>query len=446
MYYMNSEERFKHIEHKIIEATKNTDVGFDEESWAKMELLLNKKDRRKRFILWLFLLIPLIFAGYIVYKNTSNNNAPITQKESTINNNSLTNVEPVAINISTNKLDSNPKPSIPNTNVANSKSTTIVFPKTTASPATNNNNSINNVGKTTVRKRVKTAASSFISTSPNDDETENINAKTKKKTSTKAAASINIKNGEAEEDVAALTTKPETVINSEIKKEVSKQNLTPKVDSNNISSTKIKLSKKEKTIARFYLLGMWGVDNGSVKLLSFNNSKFVPKYGASIGYDITKKISVQAGVYYSNKKYTAGPADYSAKAGSIVSRLNITKADAECKIIEIPIALRYDFLQKNSWGLYAVAGVSSYIMKEEFYNIFYLRNNYEYVRPYTYTGNQHLFSTATVAIGIEKKLSNRIGLLLEPSIGIPLKTIGEGSVKLFSTSLQLGVKYHPFKK
>jgi hypothetical protein len=85
-------------------------------------------------------------------------------------------------------------------------------------------------------------------------------------------------------------------------------------------------------------------------------------------------------------------------------------------------------------------------MKEEFYNIFYLRNNNEYARPYTYTGNQHLFSTATISFGVEKKLSTRIGLLLEPSIGIPLKTIGEGSVKLFSTSLQLGVKYHPFKK
>ena len=62
-----------------------------------------------------------------------------------------------------------------------------------------------------------------------------------------------------------------------------------------------------------------------------------------------------------------------------------------------------------------------------------------------YTRNTHLLSTLTLAAGIEKKLSDRFIMYLEPSISIPLKGVGDGSVKLYSTGLNLGIKYSPFK-
>jgi hypothetical protein len=449
---MNSEERFEHIEHKIIEAAKNTQVGFEEESWVKMEALLNKDDKRKRFVWWWFLLIPITFAGYGIYKSLDKNNtakANIAEKSSPINNTQAANIIPAENNniTSTTITESATKKNV----AANPTATPIISKineKNIDATARNSNTNNTTNTKTLNSNSSKTVVKKLIAANVDFKDSEEINAKKKNRHNQKSATGISIKNAITETNEITATTKVDSIKkNSEAKNEIDKQKTFPLKDSNNnVVTTKVKPIKKKTILSRFYLLAAGGLDNGSVKLLSFNNSKFVPKYGVSIGYDITKKISVQAGIYFSDKKYTAGPTDYTAKTGSIVSRLYITKADAECKIFEIPIALRYNFLQKSRWGFYATAGVSSYIMKEEFYNIFYLRNNNEYSRPYTYTGNQHLFSTALISVGVEKKLSNHFALQLEPIISIPLKTIGEGSVKLFSTSLQLGVKYHLFKK
>jgi hypothetical protein len=70
----------------------------------------------------------------------------------------------------------------------------------------------------------------------------------------------------------------------------------------------------------------------------------------------------------------------------------------------------------------------------------------EYSKGYTYTGNEHLFSTALLSAGIEKNITKKFAVQLEPTISIPLKGVGDGEVKLFSTSLLLGIKYKPFNK
>jgi hypothetical protein len=437
---MNSEERFEHIEHKIIEAAKNTQVGFNDESWVKMEALLNKKDKRKRFVWWWFLLMPLTFAGYGIYKGLDKNTkANIAEKSSPIKNTQAADIMPSE---NDNAASTTIKESITKNNVAANQTSTPIISKINMrniDATAMNSNTNNKITTRTLASNSSTVVEKKI-IAANAEEKKAINTKNKSKHNQNPTTNISIKNAVTEAEEIPLTTKIEDVKkNSEAKSEIDKQKILPSKDSNNnVVTTKVKPIKKKTILSRFYLLAAGGLDNGSVKLLSFNNSRFVPKYGLGIGYDISQKVSVQVGVYFSNKKYTAGPTDYSAKAGSIVSRLNITKADAECKIFEIPIALRYNFLQKKKWNFYATVAVSSYIMKEEFYN--------EYSRPYTYTGNQHLFSTALISAGVEKKLSNSFALQLEPIISIPLKTIGEGSVKLFSTSLQLGVKYHLFKK
>jgi hypothetical protein len=488
---MSSEERYEHIEDKIIEAAKNTQVGFEEASWVKMEALLDKDKKRRRFVwLWL-LLIPILFGVYELYKTSNKTKIPIAQKIDKSNKNTSTENNN-QINTTTVKEETKPtlvinelsKPSDTagvkiNPVKKNTKATNKQLYNNSNNNKVENNNKINttttnDIAKNNIAKN-KLSKQLYIDVSKTNsaknkkilirskNETvvkEEINAKRKKKSTQKSATNIKIKNGDATENEVTSKINRDSIQNNivlkkdtslknstALKKEVIKETDTLKKDSNNISTTKKVIPQKKNTIlSRFYLLAATGVDNGSVKLLSFSNSTFVPRYGFGIGFDINKKMRVQAGIYVSTKKYTAAGNDYTAKEGSILSRFIITKADAACKIYEIPISFGYTFLQKKSYKLYASAGISSYIMKEEFYNISYLRNNIEYSRPYTYTGNQHLFSTALLSVGIEKKLSNRIALQVEPIIGIPLKAVGEGSVKLFSTSLQLGVQYHPFRK
>ena len=53
---MSKEKSFEYIERKIKEAAENTQPVFDEQSWAKMETLLDNKDKR-RPLLWLWILV-----------------------------------------------------------------------------------------------------------------------------------------------------------------------------------------------------------------------------------------------------------------------------------------------------------------------------------------------------------------------------------------------------
>jgi len=183
-----------------------------------------------------------------------------------------------------------------------------------------------------------------------------------------------------------------------------------------------------------------------VKFLNFKNSEFAAKYGVGIGYQLSKKISIQSGFYASQKKYIAGPDDYQAKPGSYWSMVQIVKVDAACLVYDIPLTFRFDFIKKSKINYYATVGISSYIMKKEDYNYYYYRYNAPREATRIYTGNKDLFSVFNLSAGIERKLSPVFYLQAEPSVGIPILGVGEGSVKLYSAALQIGLKYQPVKK
>ena len=189
-----------------------------------------------------------------------------------------------------------------------------------------------------------------------------------------------------------------------------------------------------------------GADVSSTKLFAFKNSKASLKYGLALGYNINKRLSVQTGFYAGSKKYIANEGEYNFKAGSYYNLVRVTMVDANCLVFEIPVSVRYNILQKKAIAFYSGVGLSSYIMKSEVYDVHFIRNYMPASRTWSYTGNQHFLSTLIISAGLEKRLTNKIALQIEPNVSIPLKTVGEGSVKLFSTSVQAGLKYTPFKK
>jgi hypothetical protein len=151
---------------------------------------------------------------------------------------------------------------------------------------------------------------------------------------------------------------------------------------------------------------------------------------------------VQTGFYAGRKKYVAGPDDYNAK-DPYLSTVDITKVTANCLIFEIPVTVRYNFVLRPKTTYYATAGLSSFIMKKEDYNYSY-NTNYSTNDQvaHSYTGNKNLFSIATLSVGIERKISKAFSIQAEPSINIPIAGVGEGTVKLYSTDIQVGVKYN----
>lgn len=460
---MSSEKQFEHIENKIKEAAENNHIVFEEKSWKKMEALLDKEDKSKPFI-WLWFLLPITLLGsygLFIFSESSNGTTNKNFAQNNIQKNTTHTIVSAQQILTTallktedkvdEKIDKNTLNTATQTNTLVALPTNIVAAKNVnniAKKELDNNKYTGSFSNKKSRAKTKIDNEQRI----NKDAINDV-AQSKSSIRKSSKTTTNIKTASATEDELAIEN-----INDLQKNQIptnektttpelgSKKESTSTITKNSTTKSKAENKKESKILSRFYLLAAAGADIGSVKLFSFGNSSFSAKYGFGIGYDFSKKLSLQAGFYSSKKKYIAEPADYNFKTGTYWTTVSVTKVEAACLIYELPITLQYNFLQRKSFNAYAGAGVSSYIMKNEVYNYFYKRYSMEYSKAYNYTGNQHLFSTALVSLGVQKNISKKLALQLEPSINIPLKGVGDGEVKLYSTSLLLGIKYHPFTK
>jgi Outer membrane protein beta-barrel domain len=435
---MNNERQFEHIEDKIRAAAENNIIVFEENSWTRMEALLNKKEPKRRF-LWFWFLLPFACAfSYFGYSSFSKKEMADTK----INNQIILKKDDGS-NKNINKI--NDKPIVDENNINPTEEKNIYKEVKYSSvkkiePIVNATNKFKSYREILTKKKITTSVDNNERLEIDDENFKTV--KLKSKTKTKITA------GNIEEDmlVEKGMVEPKNITHKEISFE--KNNLldsTKKIDKK-ATAQKSNSNKEKNLLARFYILGGLGADAGNTKLLGINRKEIEYKYGLSLGFNINNRLSVQTGFYKSNKKYVAGPNDYNAKEGTYLSTIKINTAEAACLVYEIPIDVRYSFLLKKQFNLFTKMGVSSFVMKSENYQISFVRNNNLYSRQYTYSGNDHLFSNANVSLGIEKNITKKIALQIEPSISIPLKGVGEGSVKLFSTAILMNIKYSPFKK
>jgi hypothetical protein len=404
---------FDHIENKIREAADNSSQHpYEDHAWQKMEAKLDKNKKRRPFAWWALALPIVLVAGvgsmYWFNGNHGVTTNAVVTKLITDNGQQTT--------VSTTPTTNNYQPSTNNA-VTTSTTATVVFVN-----ATNNNNtgSISHSYKLSTHSKTRT----HIKMGSQTDESNNVQPSFRVPDEpTNKVSSANIK-GDSASNVVAVNTVKKTLIKKDTTASIVKTD-----------------DKKKAANHKFYLLAVAGADAADVNFMSFKNSTITARYGIGIGYQLSKKISIQTGFYAGRKKYIAGPGDYIAKDGYL-STVDITQVNANCMVYDIPVTVRYNFIQHLNTTYYATADLSSFIMKSEAYNYNYIDNNIAYQSSKTYSGNQNLFSILDLSIGIDKTLNNRFSLLLEPSVSIPVAGVGEGSVKLYSTSLLAGVKYN----
>lgn len=166
-------------------------------------------------------------------------------------------------------------------------------------------------------------------------------------------------------------------------------------------------------------------------------------FGGGVGYSFGKRLAIFASFSSTQKKYAASGSDYKAKPGTYFSNYTITTVKAVCAVQEILIGGRYYFKNKNRDGFYTGIGLSTLIMKKEDYGYDFQRYGQPAYYRYLYkTGNTHALAGLSVSAGYTRKLGSHIGLVAEPYVKIPLGGVGEGSVKIGSAGLMLGVQYH----
>jgi hypothetical protein len=450
-----SKKSFSEIEQAVKHAAEAYEPAFDEQAWKKMEVLLDKeKDRKKPFFFWLWWLLPLLIAaGVTVYFSMHTNNMQTelaVQKKEMAASETTTNIisatdkntdQSVTATVTQNtgndlKPDTGDQNTPGNASGQGNTISRVDTEKISSRDKSKNRNAreaLYDAGKPAGTIKGKTSVAITPASPESDEEKEEmatgnpVSGNTDK--STKPAAPA------AEPD-----TKPEEAL--VIKVEAGKLNekeIEKMVDS--VITKTVTGKKTRDRISKFYVIVAAGAEASGVHL--FAAGKVSPRYGAALGYQINKKLSVQTGFFVSSKKYLAGKEDYKAKAGSYWAIVDIKSIDANCRVYEIPLQVRYDFTPGKKLNIFAAAGLSSYIMKKENYNMYYQRFGTWHEADVQYTGNNSFLSVLRFSAGAEKKISGRLAVFASPGIAVPLAGVGEGEVKLYSTDLILGLKFTP---
>ncbi len=432
-----NEKLYNHTDQRARDAANKVQPPFDEQSWERMEALLDDKKKRP-FIIWFFLsgLLILIFGWSIYYFSPIHIVQKIVQQPVSAKSSDQTHRNSIHPSIR-NKIQPdtlkivNDAESISVLQIRAQKfSNGYVHPDTKISEVNDLADELN-ISKKRSKKNTKSKLTIVIASSEiseaNDREVviksmQNLN------TENFISTSIAAKNTQMLPDDTLVVMQKDTAKKSDSIK------LVVQVKSE-INQDKKKNAKK------WYLLAGIGLETSNVKLFSFSNSILVPKFGIGVGFRLYKKWHIQTGFYVSGKKYMAGPGDYKPATGSYWSNVEIIKADANCLVYDIPLTVRFNFKPSGKIHSFVTAGLHSFIMKKETYDYAYLLNTYTYRKTYSYTGNKGFFGLLSFSAGIEKPLNDRFSILAEPFFTVPLKGVGEGNVKLFSTGIQGFIKY-----
>ena len=169
--------------------------------------------------------------------------------------------------------------------------------------------------------------------------------------------------------------------------------------------------------------------------------------GGSVGYHISERWKVSAGLYYTIKHYDSpGEAYHLPGYWANNPAIKMNQVNAVCNMWDIPINIRYDVLTSKNTKVFASAGLSSYLMRKEDLHYFYTYNNNPYDKSYVYQKHKdYWFAIANVSAGIEQNIGKGFSLQAEPFAKFSIADVGTGKIRLNSYGLFVGLKYRPFK-
>jgi hypothetical protein len=161
-------------------------------------------------------------------------------------------------------------------------------------------------------------------------------------------------------------------------------------------------------------------------------------YGFIAGYN-NKRWSIETGILADKKYYDTDGKYFNTKNIPLPDYITIDHARGDCKMLEIPFNIRYDFKKTSGSGWFASAGISSYLMTEEYYEYDMTRYGISYTRDFTYHDSRNTFmSVLNLSGGYSYKLGRIGDLRIEPYVKIPLKKVGIGSMPLQSAGIYIG--------
>ena len=167
--------------------------------------------------------------------------------------------------------------------------------------------------------------------------------------------------------------------------------------------------------------------------------------GLQADYQLAWRWHLSVSYLQTLKRYAADGADYHLPAGyATPHNWTISDVGAVCRIIDIPVNLRYDVVRRPGYQLFASAGLSSLFMRREQYTYNYEPVNGKTFQPTDWTlldGSNHYLKILNLSAGYERAISSRWTVQAEPYLKLPLGGVGFGQVRLMSAGLFFSFRY-----
>ena len=178
-----------------------------------------------------------------------------------------------------------------------------------------------------------------------------------------------------------------------------------------------------------------------------NGGQAGTNFGLQFSVQVSKQFSLSSGVFYAAKPYETSTANYKPQtanwwASKFGTEGKPNQVAADCKVLDIPLNVNYLFYNKGSNKLSIGSGLSSYFMLSEAYHFNFADPSVNSADFKIYNRNQHLFGLINLNATYERKVNDRFGILLQPYLKLPITQIGFGQVDLRSTGIAAGLSWN----
>jgi len=196
---------------------------------------------------------------------------------------------------------------------------------------------------------------------------------------------------------------------------------------------------KAKKIQGIYLGFMFGASVNQIKTQGLRKPGY--DIGVIAGYQISKSLSLETGFMYDRKNYFSSGEyfDMSKLSATMPASMKLLSMEGSCSVFEIPVKIKYNLRSKGNSHFYSTAGISSYIMTNEYNKYRSVTNGTEQNITGKYSDNaRYLAAALDVSLGYESKIGSYGNIRIEPYLQIPLKGIGMGSLPVMTAGLHIG--------
>jgi hypothetical protein len=196
--------------------------------------------------------------------------------------------------------------------------------------------------------------------------------------------------------------------------------------------------KKTPEVRGFYLGFNAGPQWNQVEGQGYNKTGF--NLGLIGGFSFNNKLAVESGIAYSKKYYYSDGQYFHMKKNPGTPTMKVISLEGTSNVIEIPLKVKFDIIDKKKGELFITSGISTYILTKENNQYYALINGSPQNSNVIYKDKKtYLAGGLNLSAGYSIHLKKKTDIRIEPYMQIPFKGTGVGSMRVTTSGLNIGL-------